>query len=128
MQKWVNDSMVRLAPEAPVKELGNVLPRLLDLMVTIRVEEHIQFAKMDLADGYWCMLVAPESRWNFASVMPMAPGIPTHLVIPSALQMGWNKSPAYFCATTETVHDVAQTWIDAGTRQPWHPMESFTTP
>jgi hypothetical protein len=53
LQASVNDTTVRLAPEAPVKELGNVLPRLLDFMATVPAEEHIHFSKMDLADGYW---------------------------------------------------------------------------
>jgi hypothetical protein len=128
IQASVNDTTVRLAPEAPVKELGNVLPRLLDFMADVPAEEHIHFSKMDLADGYWRMVVEPDARWNFAYVMPSGPGEPLRLVVPSALQMGWNESPAYFCATTETVRDVAQTWVDANTQQPKHPMEAFTAP
>jgi hypothetical protein len=128
LQESVNDSTVRLAPEAPVKELGNVLPRLLDFMMDVPAEEHIHFSKMDLADGYWRMVVQPAARWNFAYVMPSLPGTPTRLVIPRALQMGWNESPAYFCATTESVRDVAQAWLDQGTHKPVHPMEPFTAP
>jgi hypothetical protein len=52
LQASVNDTTVRLAPEEPVKELGKVLPRLLDFMATVPAEEHIHFSKMDLADGY----------------------------------------------------------------------------
>jgi hypothetical protein len=74
------------------------------------------------------MVVEPEARWNFAYVMPSAPGTPTRLVVPRALQMGWNESPAYFCATTETVRDIAQEWIDTGTQKPIHHMETFTKP
>jgi hypothetical protein len=51
-----------MAPEAPIKELGNVLPRILDFMATVPSEEHIQFSKMDLANGYWRMVVDPASR------------------------------------------------------------------
>ena len=29
------------------------------------------------------------------------------MVIPDALQMGWSKSPPFFCAATETARDVA---------------------
>jgi hypothetical protein len=76
----VNDSTVRLVPDAPVKELGNVLPRILDFMASVPAEEHIHFAKMDLADGYWRMVVEPEARWNFAYVMPTAPRQPLQLV------------------------------------------------
>ena len=81
----VNDTTARLVPDAPVKELGNVLPRILDFMATVPPEEHIHFAKLDLADGYWRMVVEPEARWNFAYVMPSAPGQPTRLVVPRAL-------------------------------------------
>ncbi len=128
LQESVNDSTRRLAPEGPVKELGNVLPRILDFMHSIPAEEHIYFSKVDLADGYWRMIVDPDSRWNFAYVMPSPPGTPLRLVVPSALQMGWNESPAYFCATTETVRDIAQVNIENGTCGPPHPMEAFTTP
>jgi hypothetical protein len=128
LQASVNDTTVRIAPEGPVKELGNVLPRILDFMATVPSSEHIHFSKMDLADGYWRMIVEPDARWNFAYVMPSSPGEPVRLVIPRALQMGWNESPAYFCATTETARDVAQTWVDSNTRLDEHPMEGFTTP
>jgi hypothetical protein len=110
IQDSVNNTTVLLSPEAPVKELRNVLPSLLDFMKAVPTEEHIHFSKMDLADGYWRMIVEREPRWNFAYVMPCDPGQPMQLVILHALQLGWNKSPAYFCATTETVQDVAQTW------------------
>jgi hypothetical protein len=128
LQASVNDTTVRLAPEAPVKELGNVLPRILDFMATVPAEEHIYFSKMDLADGYWRMIVDPDEVWNFAYVMPTPPGEELQLVIPGALQMGWNESPAYFCATTETARDVAQAWIRSGRKLPEHFMEAFTTP
>ena len=36
MQPSVNNTTLRQAPERPVKELGNVLPRLLDFMATTR--------------------------------------------------------------------------------------------
>jgi hypothetical protein len=62
LQPSVNDMTERLAPEAPVKELGNVLPRLFDFMASVPPEEHIHFSKMDLADGYWRMIVEPEAQ------------------------------------------------------------------
>ena len=85
LQPSVNDTTVRLAPDGPVKELGNVLPRILNFMSTVPVEEHIHFARVDLADDYWRMIVGPEEQCNFAYVMPSSPGKPTRLVIPSAL-------------------------------------------
>ncbi len=97
-------------------------------MQEVPPEEHIHFSKVDLADGYWQMIVEESSRWNFAYVLPGPPGAPTQLVIPSALQMGWNESPAYFCSATETARDVAQAWIDQKTELPTHPMEPDTHP
>jgi hypothetical protein len=128
IQASVNDTTTRLAPDVPVKELGNVLPRLLDFMATVPAEEHIHFSKLDLADGYWRMIVTREERWNFSYVMPARPGEELMVVVPSALQMGWNESPAFFCATTETVRDVSQMWIDHGTELPAHKMESLVEP
>jgi hypothetical protein len=128
LQASVNDTTVRLAPDAPVKELGNVLPRIVDFMSEVPAEEHIHFSKLDLADGYWRMIVELLARWNFAYVMPGEPGDEIMIVVPSALQMGWNESPAYFCATTETVRDVSQAWIEHDTPLPEHRMEVHTRP
>jgi hypothetical protein len=52
---------VRNAPEAPVKELGNVLKRLLHFMQDVPKDEHIQLLKLDLANGYWQMIVEKDS-------------------------------------------------------------------
>jgi hypothetical protein len=117
-----------MAPEEPVKELGNVLSRLLQFMQEVPMEEHILFAKIDLANGYWRMIVGKESWWNFAYILPSWPGSPLQLVIPSALQMSWNESLAYFCATTETICDIAQAWIDKYKPLPTHVMEPLTIP
>jgi hypothetical protein len=128
IQPSVNDTTNRLAPDGPVKELGNVLPRILDFMATVPANEHIHFSKLDLADGYWRMIVREDQRWNFAYVMPCHPGDELRVVVPSALQMGWNESPAFFCAATETVRDLSQVWIDHETTLPPHPMEHYAGP
>jgi hypothetical protein len=119
IQESINNTTCPMAPEAPVKELGNMLPQILDIMVTVPPEEHIQFSKMDLANGYWQMVVDPASRWNFAYIMPSKPGTPTRLVVPSTLQiMGWNESPAYLCAMMESIWDIALAWIDQKRNKP----------
>jgi hypothetical protein len=92
LQLSVNDTTARQAPEGPVKELGNVLPRLLDSMATVPPEEHIHFSKLDLANGYWRMIVEDGQEWNFAYVVPGAPGTPIMMIVSRALQMGWNES------------------------------------
>jgi hypothetical protein len=86
------------------------------------------FAKIDLSDGFWRMLVAESDKWNFAYVLPGVVGQPTRLVIPHALQMGWTESPGYFCAATETGRDILQALIDGHTVLHPHVMDSFMTP
>jgi hypothetical protein len=86
------------------------------------------FAKIDLSDGFWRMLVAETDKWNFAYVLPDVAGEPTKIVIPHALQMGWTESPGYFCAATETGRDILQALIDGGTALPPHVMEQFMAP
>jgi hypothetical protein len=125
LKESVNDTTVHLAPDAPVKELGNVLKRLLRFMQEMPTEEHIQLSKIDLADGYWRMIVEETSPWNFAYVLPGPPGELVKIVIPSALQMGWMGSPGYFCSATESVRHIAQKWIDSSTTLPNHSFEKF---
>ena len=124
----VNTTTLKQSPEYPVKELGRVLPRIFHFMDAVPAEETIMFAKIDLSDGFWRMLVAEADKWNFAYVLPGVAGQPTNLVIPHALQMGWTESPGYFCAATETGRDILQALIDEGTILPPHAMDHFMTP
>jgi hypothetical protein len=43
----------------------------------------------------------------FAYVLPQPNGQPIVLVVPLSLQMGWLERSPFFCAATETSHDVA---------------------
>ena len=126
----VNDTTTKQSPEYTVQELGRVLSsRLLHFMAAVPWEEMIMFAKIDLSDGFWHMLVAKEDKWNFAYALPGTVGEPAlKLVIPHALQMGWTESPGYFSAATETGRDIMQALIDAGTECPSHVMEVFMNP
>lgn len=128
MQAAVNETTTRLSPPEPIKELGKVLPRLLDFMATTPDGETVQFSKIDLSDGFWRMIVNKKDCFNFAYVLPDPPGSPLRLVIPHALQMGWAESPGYFCAATETGRDLMQALIDAEVELPAHPLEDFMLP
>jgi hypothetical protein len=88
----------------------------------------MMLSKIDLSDGFWRMLVKEEARWNFAYVMPDPAGSPIRLVVPSALQMGWAESPAYFCAATETGRDIIQSTIDSGIDLPPNEYEKYMRP
>jgi hypothetical protein len=128
LQESVNDSTKRLAPWEPVQELGNVLPRIFDFMATTDPADVIHFAKIDLSDGFWRMIVKEDQCHNFCYVLPDPPGHPIRIVIPHALQMGWTESPGYFCAVTETGRDIIQKLVDANAVLGKHPLEHYMVP
>jgi hypothetical protein len=118
----------RLAPEAPVKEIGNVFWRLLHFLNSVDPDEIVMLSKIDLSDGFWRMLVEDEAKWNFAYVLPNPPGSPVRLVVPSSLQMGWAESPAYFWAATETARDIIHRTVEIGQELPPHIFEQYMHP
>ena len=91
--------------------MGEAQPQLIALVAAAPGEgSNIVFAKLDIKDGFWRMSVQRGAEWNFAYVLPPAPGQEpgdVDLVIPLAVQMGWTESPGYFCAASETARDVA---------------------
>ena len=71
----VNDASECLAPAAALDQMGEALPR---LIAAVAAAPHdagiIVFAKLDIKDGYWRMSVERGAKWNFAYVLPPAPG------------------------------------------------------
>jgi hypothetical protein len=128
IQASVNDTMVKLAPMEAVKAIGQVLPNLFKFMADTPPEEVIVFSKIDLSDGFWRMIVAEDSKWNFCYVMPDPDSSPTRIVVPSALQMGWAESPPFFCAATQAGRNVIEYLIDEKFDLPPHPLESYIIP
>jgi hypothetical protein len=128
LQAGVNETTAKLAPEGPVREIGQVFRRLLTLINEAEAGEVVMLAKIDLSDGFWRMLVQEDQQWNFAYVMPDPPGHPIRIVVPSALQMGWAESPAFFCAATETGRDIIQGLVDDETELPPHCLEEYMRP
>jgi hypothetical protein len=84
--------------------------------------------KWDIKDGFWRMDCREGKEWNFAYVLPQPEGQLVRLVVPTLLQMGWVKSPPYFCAAMETARDTATDYIKTkiGTR-PCHKFERYAT-
>jgi hypothetical protein len=121
-----------VAPAEAMAKLGNVLPQLIYAIATAPDGKGpILFSKLDVKDGYWRMVVPQKDKWHFVYVLPKAsPDVPTQLVIPLCLQMGWCDSPSYFCTTSETARDVAEMLAAA---QPMgslasHPLEGYLVP
>ncbi len=74
--------------------------------------QKIFMAKWDIKDGFWQMDCAMGEEWNFAYVLPQDKGMPTTLVIPTLLQMGWVESPPYFYAATKTSRDITTEYAE----------------
>jgi hypothetical protein len=124
----VNHTTEALSPQAPVKLIGKVLQELFEFMAQAPSESDVLLGKVDLSDGFWRMIVKPEHRWNFCYVLPQQPGRPMRIVVPYALQMGWQESPPYFCTATETGRDVIHWLIESDLPLPRHPMEAHVVP
>jgi hypothetical protein len=74
------------------------------------------------------MVVPKDDEFNFAYVLPQPPGTVVsepQIVVPSSLQMGWKHSSPYFCAASETGHDIGDhlRHQDIGSLCPSHPLE-----
>ncbi len=80
-------------------------------------------AKWDIKDGFWRLDCREGEEYNFAYVLPQPEDQPTILVIPTSLQMGWIKSPGFFCAASETSRDVANMYCQ--TRLGSLPLHKF---
>ena len=126
-QASVNDTTTLSAPSIPVKEIGKVLPRLLQYMHDTPRGVHVLFTKLDISDGFWRLVVRNEDAFNFAYVLPQPSQEPVRLVIPAAVQMGWVESPGYFCSVTESARDLTQHFIDKMVPLPWDPVEDLIT-
>ena len=126
----VNDTTTPAPDQTAVKDLGNVFRAVLLFMFVTDPSWPMIFSKLDLSDGFWRMLVAKGSEFNFIWQLPqLDPLAPRRVVIPSALQMGWKNSPAFFCTVTLTVcllltnllRTCFTSWM---LKLPPHPLES----
>ncbi len=125
----VNGATNIKAPQKAMAELGQVVRRIICFMAEhYDAQRPFKFAKIDIKDGFWRMVVAPEDAWHFCYAIP--PASPTEdildslIVVPDSLQMGWRESPPYFCTATETARDIIQTFMDGDMSElEIHPVE-----
>ena len=129
----VNDATIKQAPAEAMRELGNVVKRILAKIEDGRQKDpnaEFLFAKLDIKDGFWRLVVNPNDAWNFCYAIPnkdrTTPLDDTRIVVPNSLQMGWCESPPFFCAASETGRDVISTLLN--TQLPPHPFENQMLP
>ena len=97
-------------------------------MASTPEDQEIRLSKVDL---WW--ILAP-ARGGAGAVVKFLlfdanpPGAGTRIVVPSALQMGWAESPAYFCPATERDRDLIDTFLREGVELPEHPLEQLMKP
>ena len=97
----VNKSSSDTAPEYLLAQIGVVIPRLIQAISESRDDGITIFMrKIDIKDVFWRVVTGEGAKWNFAYILSGEPGQPIHLVVPASIQMGWSKSPAYFCTAT----------------------------
>ena len=107
----VNSTTIKTAPAASIDQLRQALLRIIYAFATAPADQPIFIAKWDTKDGFWRLDCAPGKEWNFAYLLS-SPTTALTLVVPSALQMVWIESPAYFCTASETSRDVAATYAN----------------
>jgi len=89
----------------------------------------IIFAKWDIKDGFWRLVVSESDAWHFCYVLPHINELdPIKLVKPICLQMGWMESPPLFCMASETVHDMIQEFVEEEKEFAEHPLEALCIP
>lgn len=71
----------------------------------------VYLAKIDIADGFYCLGLRPSDAVKLAILFPTRPGEEQLIGIPLTLPMGWAESPPVFCTVTETVANLANTML-----------------
>ena len=77
----------------------------------------IYMIKVDIADGFYCVGMAPEDVPSLGFCLPQWLDGKTLVALPLVLPMGWVESPPQFCAVTETVADLANTALREKTQR-----------
>jgi len=87
------------------------------------------FAKWDIKDGFWRLVVSEENAWHFCHLLPKVhPDGPTEIVVPTCLQMGWCESLPLFWMASETAQDITQEYLDGNTTLAPHKLENLCMP
>jgi hypothetical protein len=103
----INDETVPLFP-AESMQFGHALDRILHTIVHADpAHGPVQLIKVDIADGFYRIHVAPQDIPVLGVAFPTAPGDPPLVAFPLVLPMGWGPSPPTFCVGTETAADLA---------------------
>lgn len=111
----INQETHQLAPRDAM-QFGWALPRLLHALCFANpIHGPVYMSKVDIADGFYRVWVAPRDVPTLGVAFPSLPGEVPLVAFPLSLPMGWTESPPYFCAFTETVADLANGLLTTNT-------------
>ena len=107
-------------------QFGRALDRILQrILLADPCHGPVHLLKVDIADGFYRMHVAPCNVPKLRVLIPPGPnGIPL-VAFPAVLPMGWVKSLLWFWAVMETMADLANIAFQAGHAPlPLHRLEA----
>ncbi len=122
----INADTIPLAPMESM-QFGRTLDRVLHrIHHANRRFGPVHLIKVDIADGFYRLLVASSHIPALGVVFPHLPGEEPLVAFPLVLPMGWVSSPPYFCALTETAADIANSHLCNPTWMPAkHPLSDM---
>lgn len=124
----INASSISSAP-AEAMQFGRALLRVIQQIVSANPAfGPVKMGKYDLADGYYRIAVEWATALALAVMLPRFDEEDALIAIPLVLPMGWTASPPYFCATTETVADLANRALANQVELPPHDLEEHALP
>ena len=74
--------------------------------------EPVRVSKADIKDGFYRLFLNPSDCLRLGIVLPQCEGEPQLVGMPLACTMGWVQSPPTFCAMSETVCDISNTFTN----------------
>ena len=120
----VNPASHKLAPDSAM-QWGRTLHRVLWFIFNAdRRHGPVLLSKTDLSDGFYQIPLTPTGALKLAVPFESTDQEPL-VAIPTRLPMGWTQSPPAFSATTETIADLANAYLEADCFIPGpHPLEA----
>lgn len=121
----VNQESVPIAPSEAM-QFGRTLQRLLQrILMANAIHGPVYISKIDIADGFYRIQLAPYSSPNLAVLLPQHPNEEPMVAFPLVLPMGWVNSPPYFSAVTETGADLMNHRLQRTRVEPPHRLEKI---
>ena len=89
-------------------QFGHALDRYLrEILLSNPNNGPVYLLKLDIADGFYRIALNINDIPKLGVVFPSPEDEEPLVALPLVLPMGWKNSPPAFCATTETVADLA---------------------